>query len=192
MGDGGSEEGFEFRASIVTGRLTLRAREMRDEVGVKALATNPAIAPNLCATIPADCSRALVIVERATNRIVGGADYGGSGLGTGLEIALWIAEPDWGRGFATEAAQALIDHAFTEKDVDIVWCSNRVTNVRARRVIEKCAFQYRGGGMVRLAGRGAFPIERFALDRRNWMSLKAWGAGRSVRDKDHAAHETAA
>ena len=76
--------------------------------------------------------------------------------------------------------------------VDVVWCSNRVTNARARRVIEKCGFQFRGTGMVRLPGRGAFPIERFALDRRNWMSLKAWGAAHREGVAGDAPRETAA
>ena len=40
-------------------------------------------------------------------------------------------------------------------------------------------------------GRGAFPIERFALDRGTWMSLKAWGIGRAGDDGD-ATRESAA
>jgi RimJ/RimL family protein N-acetyltransferase len=192
MGDGDAEEGREYRTAIVTERLRLRPRQAADDIAVQALAANPAIAPNLCATIPADAGGPLVIAERLTGRLIGAADWGLTGLGSGLEVALWIGEPDWGRGFATEAAQALIDHAFAEKSVGILWCSNRVTNERARRVIEKCAFQFRGSGMVRLAGRGAFPIERFALDRRNWMSLKAWGAAATTRGTRHAPRETAA
>jgi RimJ/RimL family protein N-acetyltransferase len=192
MGAGGSEDGFEHRASIVTERLRLRPRQPADEIALVALAANPAIAPNLCATIAVDGGKAMVIAERMSGRLIGGAEHGVTGLGTGIEVAVWIGEPEWGRGFATEAAQALIDHAFTEARVDVLWCSNRVTNDRARRVIEKCGFQFRGTGMVRLTGRGAFPIERFALDRRNWMSLKAWGAAAQDRETHHAPRETAA
>lgn len=80
---------------------------------------------------------------------------------------------------------------FANCETDTVWCSNRVTNDRARRVIEKCGFQFRGTGMVRLAGRGAYPIERFSLSRSAWTSLKAWGSGHR-KDHRHVARETAA
>jgi len=186
------EEEFESRTAIVTERLRLRPRHAADNVALKALAANPAIAPNLCATIPADGGNPLVIVERRTDRPIGGADHGTTGLGSGVEVALWIGEPDWGRGFATEAAQALIDRVFADPGVNALWCSNRVTNARARRVVEKCGFQLRGTGMVRLPGRGAFPIERYALDRRNWVSLKSWGTARGAGDAGHAPRETAA
>ncbi len=168
--DGGDEE-----TRLLTPRLSLRRKRAGDEATLAALEANPAIAPNICATIPSETAAVLVIMERASNAIVGAATYGATGLGSGMEVSLWIGEPDWSRGLATEAAHAVIDHTFVDEGVSAVWCSNRVTNTRARRVIEKCGFQFRGNGMVRIPGRGAFPIERFALDRRNWTSLRSWG-----------------
>ena len=113
-----------------------------------------------------------------TVRIIGCAGYGATQERPAtVEVGLWIGAAWWGRGYGTEAAQALIDHAFADGRADALWCSNRVTNDRARRVIEKCGFQFRGTGMVRSPTFfGAFPVERFVLDRRNWASLKAWGA----------------
>jgi RimJ/RimL family protein N-acetyltransferase len=73
-----------------------------------------------------------------------------------------------------------------------LWCANRVANTRARRVIEKCGFQYRGSGMVRLIGRGASPIERFVLDRRTWSSLTEWAAAHGTGAAGNAPHESAA
>lgn len=160
---------------LITPRLTLRAKTAEDETILAALRENPAIAPNMVATIPADAATTLAIIERSSGRIVGAAAHGATGLGSGTEVSLWIGEEDWSRGLATEAAQALIDHTFRAAETTMLWCSNRVTNSRARRVIEKCGFQFRGTGMVRVPGRGAFPVERFALDRRNWTSLRAWG-----------------
>jgi hypothetical protein len=188
MGTGGHEE--SAYASVVTERLSLRPRKAGDELIMHALASNPAIAPALCPTI--DDGKALAIVESGSGRILGGAAYGGTGLGTGVEISIWIGEPDWGLGYGTEAAQALIDRIFADNTgTAAVWCSKRASNDRARRLIEKCGFQYRGTGMVRLPGRGAFPTERFALDRRTWSSLKAWGSIASERPR-HVARESAA
>ena len=190
MRDGGQEEGHEEH--IATPRLAMRPIVDADASVVGALAANPAIAPNLCATIPNEAAHTLVIVERRSGRLIGAASYGATGLGSGVEVNLWIGEPFWDRGYATEAAQALIDRAFADAATTVLWCANRVTNPRARRVIEKCGFQFRGNGMVRVPARGAFPIERFALDRRNWTSLKAWGAARPRGDSGDAPRETAA
>jgi GNAT superfamily N-acetyltransferase len=188
MGTGGLEGSAS--TTIVTERMKLRPRTAADELIMHALAANPAIAPALCPTI--DDGVTLVITEAGSDRILGGATYGGTGLGTGVEISIWIGEPDWGLGYGTEAAQALIDRVFDDNAATAaVWCSKRASNDRARRLIEKCGFQYRGTGMVRLPGRGAFPTERFALDRRTWSSLKAWGSGRSERHDD-VARESAA
>jgi hypothetical protein len=173
MGTGDEKEARRSKA-FVTARLQVRPRAAADDLVLNALAANPAIAPNLCATM--DGASALAIVERHSGRLLGGANYGGTGLGSGVEISVWIGEPEWGQGYGTEAGHALIDHVFSsDPRTGILWSSNRVTNGRARRVIEKCGFQFRGSGMVRVSGRGAFPIERFALDRATWQSLKAWG-----------------
>lgn len=182
----------ESELLTTTPRLAVRARKPEDAIVMRALAANPAIAPNLCATIPPGGDGTFAIVERSSERIVGGAALGGGGLGTGIEVTLWIGEPDWGRGYGTEAAHALIDHVFADADVAALWCSNRATNPRARRVIEKCGFQYRGAGMMSLPGRGAIPIERFILDRGTWTSLKAWGGDRLHGAMEDGPRETAA
>jgi RimJ/RimL family protein N-acetyltransferase len=190
-GGSGSEEASAFHTGIATGRLWLRPVEPADEPALGLMAAALVVSANRCATIAPEGDLPLSIVVAATGELIGGANCGPSGLGTGAEITLWIAETWWGRGFGTEAAQGLIDHAFLNAAVDAVWCLNRVTNPRGRRVIERCGFQFRGTGMVRLPGRGAFPIERFGLDRRSWTSLKAWGAGNSGA-RDRASRETAA
>lgn len=174
MRDGDGSGQHEFLIS--TARLGMRPRLAADAIVLNALADNPAIALNLGATIAPDRGETLTIIDRASDSLVGLARSGATGLGSGIEAALWIGEPYWSQGYGTEAAQALIDYTFRDPRTTMLWCSNRVTNARARRVIEKCGFQFRGGGMVRLPGRGAFPIERFALDRKSWESLKSWGA----------------
>lgn len=101
---------------------------------------------------------------------------------TRREVGIWIGEPFAGKGFATEALHALIDFGFAAEATQQLWGVCRVTNGRARRVIEKCGFQFRESGMARsVVLRGAVAVERFVLERRNWASLKAWGADGSGR-----------
>ncbi|WP_321499996.1 GNAT family N-acetyltransferase [Breoghania sp.] len=115
---------------------------------------------------------------KSTGRIIGacGYQFGPVGQGREPELGYWIGEPFWGHGYATEAAQAVIDHAFTVAGHDAVTASCRLTNPASRRVIEKCGFQYRGSGVMRsLAHGGAMvPVETYVLDRKTWDALKGW------------------
>jgi RimJ/RimL family protein N-acetyltransferase len=92
----------------------------------------------------------------------------------GLELGYWIGEPFWKRGFATEAAHALVDLAFRETRIPVLNVSVRVINPASRRVIHKCGFQYAGQGMMNSIVAGQVPVERYRLDRRTWESLRNW------------------
>ena len=92
----------------------------------------------------------------------------------GLELGYWIGEPYWKRGYATEAAHALVDLAFRSTGIQVLHVSVRVINPASRRVIHKCGFQYAGQGMMNSIVAGQVPIERYRLDRKTWESLRSW------------------
>jgi RimJ/RimL family protein N-acetyltransferase len=97
------------------------------------------------------------------------------------EIGYWLGVPFWGRGYATEAARALIDHAFGELGHDALVSGARVSNPASRRVLEKCGFQWTGVGLYRIrAISSSAPFDRFRLDRGLWASLKTWGRAKEV------------
>ena len=82
----------------------------------------------------------------------------------------------WGQGYATEAARAVIDHAFGELEHELLLAGARVSNPASRRVLEKCGFQWTGVRLARIrAINSAAPADRYRLDRRLWLSLKSWG-----------------
>ena len=98
------------------------------------------------------------------------------------EVGYWLGAPYWGRGFATEAVRAVIDHAFGELQHETLQAGARVSNPASRRVLEKCAFQWTGVRLTRIrAINSAAPVDRFRLDRWLWLSLKAWGGARQRR-----------
>ncbi len=106
-----------------------------------------------------------------------GAFVGCAGLNAkerGLELGYWIGEPYWKRGFATEAAHALVDLAFRATAISVLHASTRVINPASRRVIHKCGFQYAGQGMLNSIVAGQVPVERYRLDRKTWASLRSW------------------
>ena len=99
----------------------------------------------------------------------------------GPEVGYWLGVPYWGRGFATEAVRALIDHAFGDLEHETLISGARVTNPASRRVLEKCGFQWTGVRLSRIrAINSAAPIDRFRLDRGLWASLKSWGHANRV------------
>ena len=90
-------------------------------------------------------------------------------------IGYWTGAPFWGRGYATEAAHAVIDYFFASGNHDALTAACRVTNPASRRVIEKCGFQFRSNSIIPSVGAGGIvSVECFVLERSVWASLKAW------------------
>jgi RimJ/RimL family protein N-acetyltransferase len=93
----------------------------------------------------------------------------------GLGMGYWLGKPHWGEGYATEAAQALIDAVFSYSDVKEIRASARVINPASRRVIEKCGLQFTGSDMADAPARGGrVAVDCFRLTRATWASLKSW------------------
>ncbi|HZP19207.1 MAG TPA: GNAT family N-acetyltransferase [Bauldia sp.] len=187
MRDGETEEAWSFRETIATPRLNLRRPDAGDQATLRAIAANRRIAESLAASPCANGNVALAIVERASGSVIGGAGMVPlADRAATAEIGAFLAESWWGKGYGTEAIQSLVEHVFADGRFVTIWAACRATNPSARRVMEKCGFQFRGAGMVRApAPVGAVPVERYMLDRRNWESLMAWGAalrGRRASD----------
>lgn len=175
---------------LVTERLVMRAPHVEDVPDLARLANNRRVAEMLArmphpygekealhfidasARPQAGCAYAVTVAE--TGEFVGGA--GLNPTARGLELGYWIGEPYWGRGYATEAAQALVDLAFRATAIDVLNVSCRVTNAASRRVIHKCGFQYSGQGMMNSLAAGQVTVERYRLDRKIWIGLRGWAA----------------
>jgi len=61
-----------------------------------------------------------------------------------VEIGYMIAPAVAGRGFASEAAAALVDAVFNLTEARVVIANSRIVNPASRRVLEKCGFSSRG------------------------------------------------
>ncbi|NBN64923.1 GNAT family N-acetyltransferase [Microvirga tunisiensis] len=112
----------------------------------------------------------------ATGRFIGQATWSALEPGGPVHVGYWLGEPFWGQGFATEALQRLVDHAFGQGEMRELLADCRVTNAASRRVLVKCGFQYRDQSMARSLGAGgSVPVERYGLERSVWLALKRWG-----------------
>lgn len=178
---------------LETERLVLRAPQHGDIKVITHLVNDRRVAENT-ARIPHpygvdDAERFIAAVNRqdgeATFAIIRDGDLiGVCGIEpreNAPEIGYWLGAPFWGRGYATEAVRALIDHAFGALGHDALQAGARVGNPASRRVLEKCGFQWTGVGLYRIrAINSSAPLDRFRLDRGLWASLKAWGRAREV------------
>jgi RimJ/RimL family protein N-acetyltransferase len=184
-----------FDNGILTARLVLRRPRPADAERLAVLANDRTIAENTSriphpytladarafiatAMRPAAPPALLAFLAEAPEMLVGAAGLDGRGA-TGVgELGYWVGAPFRGRGFATEMARALVDLAFAG-EAERLLASCRVTNDASRRVLAKCGFQWDGVGLVSSVGfGGAFPADRFHLDRATWQSLRAWGRDR--------------
>jgi RimJ/RimL family protein N-acetyltransferase len=178
---------------LQTERLTLRAPHRGDAKAIAALADDRRIAANTARIPhPYGAADAVQFIESVNKRdgeacfviIHGGRLIGACGLDPqedGPELGYWLGAPYWGRGFATEAARALIDHVFGDLEHETIQAGARVSNPASRRVLEKCAFQWTSVRLTRIrAINSAAPVDRFRLDRGLWASLKSWGRARQV------------
>ena len=182
-------------AVLETQRLVLRAPQLEDAKAVAALANDRRIAENT-ARIPhpyriADAESWITaagaalegetyLITLANRTLVGGCGFDMRD-GPVPEIGYWLGTKHWGKGYATEAVRALIDHAFTDLEVPALQSSVRVTNPASRRVLEKCGFQWTGVGLCRIKAIGSsVPVDRFRLERGIWTALKSWGPVKRV------------
>ncbi len=67
------------------------------------------------------------------------------------ELGYALGREQWGKGYMTEAAQAVLRHGFEELGLSFVTANHYPHNQRSRRVIEKCGF--RREGVLRQAAR---------------------------------------
>jgi len=173
---------------LATERLTLRAPRHGDAKAIAALANDRRVAEN-SARMPHpygidDAERFVASVNKGGAEACFVIAFGGTPIGAcgidlredGPEIGYWLGVPYWGRGFATEAVRAVIDHGFGDLQYETLQSGARVSNPASRRVLEKCGFQWTGVRLCRIrAINSAAPIDRFRLDRGLWASLKSWG-----------------
>jgi RimJ/RimL family protein N-acetyltransferase len=89
-----------------------------------------------------------------------------------LTLGYALAPEAWGKGYASEAARAIIDASFQLTNAVEMLASARVENPASRRVLEKCGFLFAGAGQEGAPARGGLVnVDRFRLERSVWAAL---------------------
>lgn len=149
--------------TITTSRLILRMFDQSDAKEVARLCNNVNIYKNtLYLPYPYSLKDALSWMERHLKNYEAGVSYefavtekesgqllGAIGLSCNQrfnqgEIAYWIGEEFWGKGYATEAAEAVLQFAFKEKKLHKVFARCFGSNPASGRVLVKSGMREEG------------------------------------------------
>lgn len=92
----------------------------------------------------------------------------------GDEIGFWINEQYEGNGYATEAATAVMHHAFTNKKLDFLDSSVHRDNEGSKRVHEKLGFTVIAKEERFWPNKNAMvPVFVYRLDKNQWVGQKS-------------------
>ncbi len=82
------------------------------------------------------------VIEKATARLVGHCGFNLFEDGPDIELAFHFHRACWGRGYATEAARASLDYAFTVLKKNRIVALTDPRNAASIRVLEKLGFAH--------------------------------------------------
>lgn len=154
--------------AIKTKRLLLRPPELADARRISLLAGDYDVA-SMTGTIPYPYSEqqavewiesvqsgeeGVVFAILHRDELVGCTGYRAFGFDH-AELGYWIGKSYWGQGYASEAVEALIGHAFDLGAFDYLLAGHFIDNPASERVIRKLGFVAQGGEIRDCAARGA-------------------------------------
>lgn len=153
----------QINKTITTSRLILRMFQKSDAAEVARLCNNYNIYKNtLYLPYPYSLVDALLWMESHFDNFEAGKSFefavtgkesgelfGAIALSNNQrfnhgEIAYWIGEEYWGRGYATEAAEVIVQFAFSEKKYHKVFARCFHSNPASGRVLEKLGMREEG------------------------------------------------
>ena len=145
---------------ITTQRLVLRRPKSADAVAKFEYSRDPEVARYMDWVPHASLRDAAALVEGAASRWESGEEYswvitvrpddhavgsvGCSPRGHAVELGFVLSRDYWRRGFATEAAKAVLEWAATLDGVFRVWATCDAENTASARVLEKIGMSREG------------------------------------------------
>lgn len=84
------------------------------------------------------------ITDKKTGEVLGAISLSNNKSFEHGELAYWIGEPYWGKGYATEASKALLQFAFKEIKLNKVFARYFSSNIASGKVMEKIGMKQEG------------------------------------------------
>ena len=185
----------EAAAAIATPRLVLRPPRTADAPRLAALANHAGIARRL-ATMPYPYGEAdalafivgtasmsadaacFVLALKPGAELIGVCGYGPArgrpaGAPPETDFGYWLGLDYWGKGYATEAAAAVLAHAFEISDVAVITTNYQIDNQASGRVLAKLGFARLGPRRRHSLGSGGdVDTMQVELKRQDWLARR--------------------
>ncbi|WP_297436478.1 GNAT family N-acetyltransferase [uncultured Clostridium sp.] len=148
---------------IVTNRLILRVMDFDDALEISRLLNNyniykvtrilpfPYTEDDALAWIAghkfgikSDRVYNLAIVDKNTKELYGTVALSNNKEDNNGELGYWIGEEFWGKGYCTEAINAILDFAFYEKGYNKVFARHFESNIASGKVMQKVFMKKEG------------------------------------------------
>lgn len=149
--------------TLITSRLVLRPFTLADALDVQRLAGDRDVASTTL-RIPhpykdgmaeewirthadkfaRDEGTSLAVTLRDTGTLMGAVGLEICNEHSKAELGYWIGKPYWGKGFASEAAKALVDYGFQEAGLNRIYAHHIVRNPASGRVMLKIGMRHEG------------------------------------------------
>lgn len=92
-----------------------------------------------------------------------------------LSLGYALAPEAWGKGYASEAVEAMVEAAFSLTRVVEINASVRVENPASRRVLEKAGMRFAGTGPQGAPARGGLvECDRLQISRAAWAARRSY------------------
>lgn len=86
----------------------------------------------------------------------------------GIEVGWTLGKPYWGKGYATEAAEASMHYAFLTQPIDRLISCIDPGNAASQEVAKRLG-EAKGERTVLFMGGKQFPVDIWAISRADWM-----------------------
>ena len=173
---------------LVTERLRLRLCEERDAAAIARACNNPAVARmtgTLVTPYLPDAAAFFILQQPSLRRrglahnwlaerdgkLVGCIGVFRSAPADVWEVGYWVAEPSWGRGFATEMVGCVVDATRPAPLAARVFADNPAS----LRVLQKCGFTVSG------------PERGHCMERQDWVDGWRLNLARNTQPRGHLA-----
>ncbi|MBR6407257.1 MAG: GNAT family N-acetyltransferase [Clostridia bacterium] len=139
---------------ITTQRLLLRGKFRKDAAGILNYYTDPKVRPwlggfpydsmpEIRRAVSGDKSKSsFVIIERATNRVIGEIDIYNIIQNRIANIGYILLSECWGRGYMLEAAAPVLRMAFVDMRLSRLRACIMQDNTRSRKLVERLGFDF--------------------------------------------------
>ncbi|HJP64902.1 MAG TPA: GNAT family N-acetyltransferase [Actinomycetota bacterium] len=106
-----------------------------------------------------------IVEERATGAVIGHCGLQPMDDSDDVELGYYLGRSSWGRGYATECAEASLRFGFERVKLPRIVAVTRVRNTASQHVLEKLGMTFEGKATAY-----GFPVRRYGIDRATWRA----------------------